>query len=183
MPTNFSQSDVAELVVQAQMGDAQAWERLVDGLENLVWSVVRGFRLPQADAEDAAQMTWLRAVERLDSIREPERFGLWLATTARRECMRCRERGSRFVPTDLKSDILDSASRDFAGGVIDVQESERALNHLTKMQEECRQLLRLVLCDPPFSYNEVAEILGVAVGTIGPRRQRCLSKLRASMNE
>lgn len=94
------------MVRRAQAGDAVAWSQLVERLQNLVWSAVRGFRLCEADAEDAAQMTWLRAVERIDTIRDPDRSGLWLKTTARRECLRRIEHNDRLVPADHFDSIL-----------------------------------------------------------------------------
>ena len=174
---------IAGLVRRAQSGDAAAWAQLVEGLRNLVWSVVRGFRLADADAEDATQMTWLRAVEKLDSVRDPDRFGLWLATIARRECLRHLQRTDRFVSVAIEDWHLEDeeAGCDIADPVVDSQEAARVIEHLMALPEQCVQLLRLLLCDPPFKYDEIAELLGIAVGTIGPRRQRCLKQLRASM--
>ena len=183
MTVRLERAEVADLVRRAQQSDAQAWEMLTRGLGDLVWSVVRGFRLSDADSSDAAQMTWLRAVERLDSVRDPERFGLWLATTARRECMRCIERGSRVQAVDPQLDRLDTATDDFSTSIMDRDEGERALAALASLGDSCQQLLRMVLCDPPFTYAEISEVLDIAVGTIGPRRQRCMSSLRAAMHD
>ena len=182
MTTRLSRAEVGELVLRAQQDDSAAWATLTEALGDLVWSVVRGFRLNDADSADAAQMTWLRAVERLDAVREPERFGLWLATTARRECMRCIERGARVQAVDPQQDRLDVSTDDFASAVIDRDESRRAVEALSLLGENCYELLRMILCDPPFTYAEISELLDIAVGTIGPRRQRCMSSLRAAMN-
>jgi RNA polymerase sigma factor (sigma-70 family) len=154
----------------------------VDQYENLVWSVIRGFRLSEADALDVAQVTWLRAVENLDRIRDPERIGLWLATTAKRECMRLLERSKRSAPSDPQDRLAALASpQDLASEVENRAECERVLQALESLGGDCQQLLRLLLADPPCSYAEIAEILGISIGTIGARRQRCLSKLRAAM--
>ena len=60
----------------------------MDRFEGLVWATTRAYRLPHASAADVTQTTWLRLVENLDRIKDPERLGAWLATTARRECLR-----------------------------------------------------------------------------------------------
>jgi DNA-directed RNA polymerase specialized sigma24 family protein len=54
----------------------------------MVWAIARGHRLNTADAEAVFHMTWLRLLDRLDQIGEPERVGAWLAITARRESLR-----------------------------------------------------------------------------------------------
>src|SRR5947199_10585188 len=77
-----------ELVRAAAAGDQAAWNELVERYQGLVWATARSFRLSRADAADVAQTTWLRLVENLDRIRDPERLGSWLATTARRESLR-----------------------------------------------------------------------------------------------
>src|SRR4051794_41818373 len=80
----MNSAEVTVLVRRAAAGQQTAWEVLVDEYSPLVWSVVRGFRLGHTQAADAAQMTWLRLVEHLPDIRDPERLPGWLRTTARR---------------------------------------------------------------------------------------------------
>ena len=82
------------------MGDEAAWAAIVDRFSGLVWSTARSHRLSNADAADVVQLTWLRLVEHLDRINDPERLGAWLATTARRECSVCCVSGARQQPTD-----------------------------------------------------------------------------------
>src|SRR5438034_5099746 len=77
-----------DLVRGAAAGDQAAWNELVERFQGLVWATSRSYRLSRADAADVAQTTWLRLVEHLDRIHDPERLGAWLATTARRECLR-----------------------------------------------------------------------------------------------
>src|ERR1043165_5351882 len=93
-------SEVAELVGAAAEGDQAAWNGLVDRYNGLVWSVARSFRLPPADASDVVQTTWLRLVEHLRRLEDPERVGAWLATTARRESLRSLRHNSRQVPPE-----------------------------------------------------------------------------------
>ena len=96
---------MADLVERARGGDQSAWSEIVDRFAGLVWAVVRGYALDPADALDAAQTTWLRLVEHLDRIREPEHLGAWLATTARRESLRLIELRKRECPTEELEEI------------------------------------------------------------------------------
>src|SRR5206468_5582762 len=97
---------LADLVRAAAGGDEAAWNALVDRFSSLVWATARAHRLSRDDAADVAQTTWLRLVEHLDRIREPERLGAWLATTARHESLRVIRRGGREQPTD-QSDLFE----------------------------------------------------------------------------
>src|SRR4051812_48220351 len=86
-----------ETIRDARSGAAGAGDQLVRQFERLVWWTVRSFRLPDADAEDVVQNTWLRAFEHLGEIRDPERTSSWLVTIARRECLKLM-RNRREVP-------------------------------------------------------------------------------------
>jgi len=70
----------------ARDGDLTAWEELFRRYDRLMRSTLSSFRLQPADADEAVQNTWLRVMERMSTIRDPERLGGWLATTASLEC-------------------------------------------------------------------------------------------------
>ena len=72
---------------QLAQGDKNAWPELMRRYEGLVKAVTSQFSMNSADSEDAVQSTWLRLFERADTVRELEKLGSWLATTARRECL------------------------------------------------------------------------------------------------
>ncbi|TMK40017.1 MAG: sigma-70 family RNA polymerase sigma factor [Actinobacteria bacterium] len=90
----------AELVRDASSGDAGAWSALVDRFAPLVWSIARGYRLRDQDAADVSQVTWLRLAEHIERLREPERVGAWLVTTARRESLAVIRRRKWLVPLE-----------------------------------------------------------------------------------
>ena len=160
----MSGSDLARLVEAAVDGDRSAWDRIVDEMNDMVWSVVRGFHLSDSDAVDAAQMTWLRAIESLHKVNDPERFGLWLATTARRECIRLIERRSRAVPVDPQTSFTRLVVKgDVEGDQISRTDAQRVLDALSTLSADSQSLLRLVLSDPPMTYNEIAVALDIPV--------------------
>src|SRR3712207_751025 len=80
-------AEVTVLVHRAAEGDPAAWNAIVDEYAGLLWSVVRGFRLNDAQAADAVQTTWLRLVEHIADLREPGHVAGWLKTTAQRVCL------------------------------------------------------------------------------------------------
>ena len=93
----MEQTGLGELVRAAAAGDQRAWEALVGRFGGLVWSVARAHGLSRADAADVSQTAWLRLVEHLHRLRDPERVGTWLASTARHEALRILRRGRRQV--------------------------------------------------------------------------------------
>src|SRR4051812_4734941 len=93
-------SDVARLVEAAADGDAESWTELVTRFSPMIQSIARSHRLGQADAADVVQTTWVKIVENIDRIERPERVGGWLATTARRECLRVIRNAGREVLSD-----------------------------------------------------------------------------------
>jgi len=150
---------------------------LVARVKNLVWKVVNGFRLPRAEAEDAFAATFFRLAEHIDTIREPERLLGWLATTARNESLAIIRRNRRALaldPTDAWT------PGDHAEHIVDTELKQAIHESFKALSEACQQLLRLLTADPPASYEDVAVVLDMPMGSIGPNRQRCLDRLRSN---
>lgn len=172
--------DLVDLVARAGDGDEDAWEALVEQFAGLVWHVVRGFRLPNAVAEDIYQTTWLRLAENLARIRKPGSVGSWLARTARNECLRAvKVRGREDLRHDLEVDLSDQSVQ-IEQGVEDETRNRILWEAFAKLSEPCQRLLRLLIADPPLAYERVGELMDMAIGSIGPTRARCLAKLRTS---
>jgi len=173
-------AETTALFDAARQGDQTAWDALVAQFSGLLWSIARGYRLDVADAHDVVQMTWLRLVESLDRISDPERLGAWLATTARRECLQLLRKAGRERPSALENaldDVAGSTEPVDAGMLLD--ERDRAVwRALVSISERCQRLLRVLVASPPPAYKEVAAALDMPIGTIGPARQRCLDQLR-----
>ncbi|WP_440103269.1 RNA polymerase sigma factor [Streptosporangium sp. H16] len=166
--------------------DAAAWKSLVEGLSPLVWSVVRAHGLRDADAQEVYQTTWFRLAQNLTRIREPDRVGAWLASTARNECIKVIRTARRVSPSGDPA-VFDRAADDRTPeqAVIDSEDAARERERaratwqaFQELGESCQRLLRLLTASPPSSYQEVSATLGIAVGSIGPIRQRCLRRLR-----
>ncbi|MDI1456328.1 RNA polymerase sigma factor [Streptomyces sp. NPDC003388] len=184
-------TEVGALVRSAADGDAAAWKALVEGLSPLVWSVVRAHRLSEADAHEVYQTAWFRFAQHLHRLREPDKAGSWLASTARHECLKVLKGLTRLTLTD-DPQVLDRASEERTPeqSLIDSEEEAAQAERIRRLWQEfealgerCRQLLRVLMASPPPSYLEVSAALGIAVGSIGPLRQRCLRRLRARMDE
>lgn len=171
--------EAAGLVRRAALGDEKAWEALVDRFADLVWSVARGHGLVPADAADVSQTTWLRLAEHLRSLREPERVGAWLITTARRESLRTLRRSRHHVLVDSCIDWSGSGTLDEIDDDLLMCERDAALwQAFDELSGPCKALLRMLMSDPPPTYADVSAAFDMPMGSIGPTRARCLERLR-----
>jgi RNA polymerase sigma factor (sigma-70 family) len=184
---------ITGLVASAAAGDQRAWDEIVDRFTPLLISVVLRFRLSGGEREDVAQTVWLRLVENLGGLREPKALPMWIITTTRREALRCLARQARTVPLDPQgsgwADTLDQVGSLGPVGAGDLQEGveaglERAerrqalMEGLSELSPRQRELLILMLDDPPPAYAEISRRTGIPVGAIGPTRARALARLR-----
>ena len=175
---------VACLLERIRRGDAAAWDEIVRRYGKLVATTVRSFRLQEADALDAVQMTWLRLAENTHRIQFPERLGGWLATTARRECLHILRQAK---PAPGLVDITPDTVADPAVGpeqhVIDADTVQTLRRLVAELPPRRRMLLRMLFTDHPRSYAEVARTAGIPPGGIGPTRARALRQLRNRLCE
>jgi RNA polymerase sigma factor (sigma-70 family) len=172
---------VTDLVIRAKNGDKQAWDALVERYAPLVWSICRRYRLGRADAEDVNQSVWLTLVDQLAVLREPAALPGWLATTTHRECGRVLRAARRPYTAWYVLSAEDIADKQATTAEEELLQAERhaALRQaLTSLSPSCQQLIGMLIQDPPVPYAQISNELGIAVGSIGPTRRRCLSKLR-----
>jgi RNA polymerase sigma factor (sigma-70 family) len=178
---HLTETSLSRLVRDAKLGDHRAWDALVARYGGMVWAVARAHRLGDADAADASQATWLKLLEHVGDIKEPRALGGWLATTARRECLRILRQSARVDPL---ADVPEAAD---GGSELDdrLLTSERD-GHLWRAFEALaprdQALLRMLAADPAPSYEEIAAALGMPIGSIGPTRARALVRLRRAVD-
>lgn len=180
-PTRLSSDEISRLVADAAAGEEYAWHELVDELGGLVRAVTRAHRLKDADAADVAQITWLRLFEHLDRLNEPARVGAWLATTARRECLRVLRRSARLVPhgDELPEPADDAPAHDSA---LLARERDATLRTaFAHLSDRDRSLLGMLMAEPVPSYEEIGAALDMPIGSIGPTRARALQRLRGAV--
>jgi RNA polymerase sigma factor (sigma-70 family) len=172
---------LTQLVTSAACGEDSAWDALVGEFSSLIWAVARAHRLHEADAADVAQATWLRLVEHLSRLNDPSRVGAWLATTARRECLRVlRENGRNVLVGDEA--IEPESSDPLPDDALLISERDDALRRsFSRLRASDQALLRLLAAEPRPPYEEISAALDMPIGSIGPTRQRALNRLREEL--
>ena len=125
------------------------------------------------------QTTWLRLLQHVDRIRNPNAIGAWLESTARHESIRVLKSKSRERPTD-DDDVFEAPATPVDERPACVPERcadalEAAVEQLPGHQ---RELVSLLFTDPAPRYDEISRTLGIPIGSIGPTRARSLARLR-----
>src|SRR5262245_29361707 len=172
-----------ELIAAAVEGDGRAWSGIVDRYKRLVYSIPRRYSIPPDACEDIFQDVFTILLKNLAKVRDSESITKWLIVTTQRECWRWTRRNSR--SREGGPTIRPEAD---AESVPDEVMLRWERQHLVRRAVEelggrCRRLLEgLYLSTPPKDYEELSRELGIAVGSIGPTRRRCLAKLAALLD-
>jgi RNA polymerase sigma factor (sigma-70 family) len=168
-----------DLVRQCRAGDQPAWAALVEKYKKLVYSIPARYQLPPEEAADVFQGVWLDLYRDLDRLERVAGLRAWLVTAAARRSMLHKKRRQRLMKSgDVDPQIPDGAP--FVDQLFEnVQREQKLRECIQKLPERCQRLVRMLFFEhPPRSYNDVARELGLAEGSIGFIRGRCLQKLR-----
>lgn len=173
--------DDTKLVQACLTGRQEAWNTLVERYSRLVYSIPRRYGLSEADAEDVAQSVFLTLYNHLANLRDQRRLASWLITTAHRETWRIGRKRGKYPSLDEQ--IHDVAAPD--DDQIETWERQHLLHEGLKiLGGSCEKLLRVLFLEKEeLSYEQIAERLGMRVGSIGPTRARCFKKLAAILRK
>src|SRR5580700_10950618 len=170
-----------QLVRDCIDGKHEAWSQLIDKYKNLIFSVPIKYGFSRDDAADIFQEVCLSLLSELKTVREPRALAKWLLMVTSHKCFHWKRRNSRFV--SMEPEAMEHAAGELPPEALELvaeAEREQALRDaLAAIPPRCRQLMKMLFFDqPPRPYREVAQSLGIATGSIGFIRQRCLDKLR-----
>jgi len=162
-------------------GDEEAWEDLIRAYGGLIYSVARRHGLNEAETADVFQSACLAFWEGLASVRDTSSLSSWLITVTARAAWRCISARGRAptAPLDDTVDLPDAAVNQPEEVVLRRERAESLRQALAFLPERWRRLMWHLYYDPSApSYAEVAQILGMPEGSIGPTRARCLQRLQ-----
>lgn len=177
-----SSRSITDLLLGIGDGDPAVWDEIMHRYGKLIASTVRSFRLQDADAHDAVQTTWLQLAEHAHQIREPERLGSSLITTARRACLQIlRQTKPTFHNFDVVAETVVGLSEGPEQRVVDADTARILWSCVSELSPRQQILLRALFTDNPVPYTRVARIYQMPTGGIGPTRARALAQLRAGL--
>lgn len=174
------------LVRDCLAGDERAWVALVEKYQNLVYSFLLKSGVPVDEAADLFQAVWLDAYNDLPKLRRKAAFKSWLLTLAnhKRYHWRQRQRRRRVVEVEAPEDGLDQRAVVEPGFVEELEREQIVREAIFALPARCRELIRLLFFTfPPTPYRQIAERLGLATGSIGFIRGRCLKRLQKTLEK
>jgi len=174
--------DVVALVLRARAGDEAAWNEIVERYAPLLWSICGRYGLAREQADDVGQTVWLRLVEHLTVIRQPAALPGWLAVTTQRECvavLRAKHNRDNLVAA-VEANVATRTAASVEEPLLIAERNAAIRAAFAELPPRCQELLSMLAHDPPLTYAEISSKLGLPIGGLGPRRGRCLEKLRQS---
>ncbi len=176
--------DDARLVKECLRGNEEAWSLLIDKYKALIYSIPVKYGLPPHEAADVFQATCAELLVRLPDLREPRALPKWLMQVAHHECYRSKRQQQRMVSRDGDADLPEPETPAIAESVMQQTQEEQMLREaMSALSPQCRRLVELLFFETPARpYAEVARELGLAVGSIGFTRQKCIDRLRRQLD-
>lgn len=177
--------DDARLVRECLRGNEEAWSLLIDRYKALIYSIPVKYGLPRHDAADVFQVTCTELLVRLPELREPRALPKWLMQVAHHECYRWKRQQQRVISRDSETDLPEPETPPIAESVIQQTQEEQILREaMNELSSQCRKLVELLFFETPSRpYAEIAKELGLAVGSIGFTRQKCIERLRRQLDK
>lgn len=174
------------LVKECLSGKEEAWSLLIEKYKALIYSIPVKYRLPPHEAADVFQATCLELLNRLPELREPRALPKWLMQVAHHQCYRWKQQQQRLVSSDdSESGLPVPETPAIAESLVQQTQEEQMLRDaMAALSPQCRRLVELLFFETPARpYAEVAAELGLAVGSIGFTRQKCMDRLRKHLGE
>jgi len=177
--------DDARLVKDCLSGSEQAWALLIDKYKALIYSVPVKYGLQPQEAADIFQTTCLELLARLGEVREVRALPKWLIQVAHHQCWHWKQRDRRLVSRDSEPDPVEPEVPPVAESLLRQTEEEQMLRDaVAGLAPRCRRLVETLFFEEETRpYGEIAAELGVAAGSIGFIRQKCLERLRRRLEE
>jgi RNA polymerase sigma factor (sigma-70 family) len=164
-----------ELLVLAQNGDTEAFGRLIDMRGAVVYRLCFAILRSRADAEDAAQETFLAAWKDLRGLRSRDAWLGWLRRIAIRKAIEADRQRRRLA----KGFVIASNSEDRLSTISERDAMERAFG-LLPVEERAVLALRYYI---DLEVPDAATALGIPLGTAKSRIHRGLNRLRAAVED
>jgi RNA polymerase sigma factor (sigma-70 family) len=178
-------SDV-RLVRDCLRGREEAWSALIHKYKNLIFSIPIKYGLSRDDAADVFQGVCLGLLSELPKLREPRALPKWLMQVTAHKCLHWRRQQLRLVSSDSEDAGIPETEVPAAADrlLLEAEQEQIVREALTGLAPRCRRLVQMLFFEEPVrSYQDIAATLGVAVGSIGFIRQRCLDRLRRRLDE
>jgi RNA polymerase sigma factor (sigma-70 family) len=176
------------LVSECLAGDDRAWSALIDKYKRLIYSVPVKYGLTPDESSDIFQAVCLDLFSDLPQLRKAESLPSWLITVSLHKCqqLKRRERVAGVVqfPSAGPPEIPDHSAGLTLDQLQEVARNQKLREAVEQLPPRCREMIRMLFFEtPPVPYDKVAQRLGLALGSIGFIRRRCLDRLQRILED
>lgn len=182
-PAPPAEASDERLLADCRKGKQEAWSALVNKYKNLVYSIPIKMGLYE-EAPDILQAVFLDLLVNLPQVREPQALAKWLIQVSYHKCLRCRAQGQRqsLLEPEMIEAQLAAAAPSLDKVIIEAEREQAVRDSLRLLSPRCERLVRMLFYETPArAYTEIARELGLATGSIGFVRGRCLAHLRRQL--
>jgi RNA polymerase sigma factor (sigma-70 family) len=174
-----------ELVRECIEGNPDAWSELIRKYRNLVFSIPIKYGFSRDDATDIFQEVCLSLLQELPRLREPKTLAAWLIKVTSHRCFHSLAKQRRHERLGSMEFDNGPASLESTDDLIQELRREQVLREvLSESNGRCKHLVEMLFfTHPAVPYEKIAEALGIAKGSIGFIRMRCLQRLRQKLEE
>jgi RNA polymerase sigma factor (sigma-70 family) len=173
------------LVKECIAGNEEAWSALIDKYKALIFSIPVKYQMPPQEAADVFQAVCMELLSRLADLREPNALPAWLIQVTHHQCFRWKRQQQRVVSSDSETGTLEPEIPSIAESLIQQTQEEQILREaILELAPQCQKLVAALFFESPARpYADIAAELGLAVGSIGFTRQKCIERLRKSLKK
>jgi RNA polymerase sigma factor (sigma-70 family) len=173
------------LVRECLDGGEEAWCALISKYKNLIFSIPMKYGFSSDDSTDIFQAVCLELLSELPKLRKVKALPKWIMQITAHKCFHRKQQERRTEVSDPNDKQFEKSTPARAEEILREAEDEQGLRQaMSELSPRCRQLVQMLFYDEPARpYQEIAETLGIAVGSIGFIRQRCLERLRKRLLE
>ncbi|HEY4777726.1 MAG TPA: sigma-70 family RNA polymerase sigma factor [Candidatus Acidoferrales bacterium] len=173
------------LVRECLGGGEEAWCALISKYKNLIFSIPMKYGFSPDDSTDIFQAVCLELLSELPKLRKVKALPKWIMQITAHKCFHRKQQERRTEVSDPNDKQFEKSTPARAEEILREAEDEQGLRQaMSELTPRCRQLVHMLFYDEPARpYQEIAETLGIAVGSIGFIRQRCLERLRKRLLE
>jgi RNA polymerase sigma factor (sigma-70 family) len=173
-----------QLVQRCLDGDQEAWESLIDKYKRLMYSIPFKYGASPEDAADVFQAVCIEVFNSLPQLKNAESLRSWLITVAIRQSYRWKKKQANHVELDAMEPEVAEELAAVPATLYQAEQEQVVRDVVEQLPPRCAELVRMLFFEqPPLPYAEVARRLGLATGSIGFIRGRCLLRLRKALVE
>jgi RNA polymerase sigma factor (sigma-70 family) len=183
-PPNVRSWSDEQLVRECLKGNQDAWLALLEKYRNLIYSIPIKYGLSSDDASDVFQQVCLQLLRTLPTLREPKSLAAWLIRVSSHACSHWSRENRHMQPLDFEVEHASTSGETPETLFRDVEREQGLREAMARIRPRCRELIRMLFFEiPAVPYETVAARLGLATGSIGFIRMRCLKSVRRELEQ